>query len=159
MDDGFELGLDAIKQWCDANEVTYLENAELGQLAIPTPIGQQFAIRIIPRPERQMMTFALPLPVRIAPALRPEIARAAGLANSATFMGAWVLNHGKGELYFRITLPSDGVRYSGDALKRLLQIVAMSVRTLLPAWQQIIEHGAPADVILPQRQAPPAGEA
>ena len=159
MENGFELGLEAIKAWCERNQFTYATHDELGQLAIPTPIGKSFAIRVIPRPERDMVTFALPLPVRIAPALRSEIARAVALANSATFMGAWVLHHGKGELYFRVTVQSRGVAFTDEALKRLLQIVAMSVQTLLPAWRRIIEQGAPAEAILPPRTPPSTGEA
>ena len=160
MENGFELGIEAIKAWCDRNDFKYLENAELGQLAIPTPIGDNFAIRVIERSEREMVTFALPLPVRIAPNLRPEIARAVGLANSATFMGAWVLNHGIGEIYFRVTLPTKGMAMTDNAFKRLLQIVAMSVNGLLPKWQEIIEKGAGAEVILGRPQSgsnePPA---
>lgn len=158
MDNGFELGLEAIKAWCQRNEFNFLTNDELGQLGIPTPLGQNFIIRVIPRAEREMLTLALPLPVVVAPALRSEIVRAVGLANSATFMGAWVLNHGKGEIYFRITLPTKGVAFDDEAFKRLLQIVVVSVQGLLPAWKQILEQGAPAEVVLP-RQTGPAGDA
>lgn len=159
MENGFELSLEAIKAWCGRNDFNFLENAELGQLAIPTPIGNNYAIRVIPRVEREMISFALPLPVRIAPNLRPEIARAVGLANSGTFMGAWVLNHGIGEIYFRVTLPTKGVEMNDAAFKRLLQIIAMSVNGLLPKWKAIIEGGASAEVILQQASGEAAPEA
>lgn len=160
MENGFELGLEAIKAWCDRNDFTYLSNDELGQIAIPTPIGNNYAIRVIPRDEREMITFALPLPVRIAPNLRAEMVRAVGLANSATFMGAWVMNHSQGEIYFRLTLPTKGMAMTDDAFKRLLQIVAMTVNGLLPRWRDILENGASAEVILnPPASAGNAGEA
>ncbi len=156
MENGFELGLEAIKAWCDRNDFKYLTNDELGQLGIPTPLGSNFVIRVIPRDERQMITLALPLPVRVAPALRSEINKAVALANSATFMGAWVLNQGKGEIYFRVTLPTLGAEMNDDGFKRILQIIVVSVQGLLPAWKQILEAGAPAEVILPKPGAAPA---
>ena len=64
MENGFELSLESVKAWCERNEFNFMINEELGQLGIPTPLGKNFLIRVIPREDRGMLTLALPLPVR-----------------------------------------------------------------------------------------------
>ena len=148
MEDGFALSKDAIQAWCDRNEITYHHNEELQQLGIPLPLGQGVMLRVIDRPDRNMLTLAVPLPTRIPPALIQEISKATALANSATFMGAWVLNHSKGELYFRITLPTSGVEYSDPGFKWVLDVMVQSMRSVIPSFVSILNGQGTAEQVL-----------
>lgn len=146
--EGFALSLDAVQAWCDRNSITYLKNDRLQQLAIPTPLGREYAVRVIPRPSRGMMTFALGLPLAV-PAERAEaVARAVDLANGSSFMGAWVLVQSKGELYFRVTVPTDGVSYEDRAVRFLLQVVIGSVQGLGPRLRAVALEGAGWETVL-----------
>lgn len=144
----FTLNLDSLRAWCDRNSVTYLFNEQLGQLGIPTPLGKDFLLRVVPRSDRGMLTLALPLPMVVPPALLHEVARATALANSGTFMGAWVLNHGRGELYFRVTVPVDGAQYEDRAVLFLMNVVIGTVRGVAPAFRRIVVDGAPAESVM-----------
>ncbi len=148
MAKSFKLGLEQLKSFCDRNDVQYLENEKLGQLGIPTPLGQGIMIRIIPHTDRNMLTLALPIPIQVAPGLIQEVARATSLANSGLFMGAWVLNHAKGELYFRISLPLKGVSFDDEAMLFALNVIVGTVRGVGDAFLNIIREGAPAETIV-----------
>ena len=155
-DNAFALSLDAMKAWCDRNEVTFLFNERLQQLAIPTPLGPEVMVRVVPRPSRRMMTFALVLPLRVPDARQAELARACALANSSTFMGAWVLNSGNGELYFRLTVPTGGVSYEDEGLRFLLQVVIGTAKGMMDRFRAIALEGASWDSLVSQPGAPEA---
>ncbi len=148
MEDGFALAPEAVKAWCDRNNIQFVVNEELGQLGIPLPLGEGYLLRVITRADRHMMTLVVPLPVRVPPALINEVSKATALANSATFMGAWVLNHGKGEIYFRVTLPTKGVTYTDEGFKWVLDVMVQSLRAVVPSLGRILREGAPAASIL-----------
>ena len=148
MAKSFKLSLKTLKTFCDRNEIQYLENEQLGQIGIPTPLGQGIMIRVIPQEERNMVTLALPIPLQVPPNLIQEVARATSLANSGLFMGAWVLNHAKGELYFRISLPVQGVSFNDEALLFSLNVIVGTVRGVGDAFLNIIREGAPAESIM-----------
>lgn len=139
---GFALSLDAMVAWCDRNNITYQKNDRLQQLAIPTPLGREYAVRVIPHPSRGMMTFAMAAPFAVPEDRADVVARAAALANASSFMGAWVLVTGKGELYFRVTTPTDGVSYEDSAVRFLLQVVIGTVQTFAPRFRAIALEGA-----------------
>lgn len=65
MPEPYALDLAAVRAFCDRNGVPYVTNDELGQIAIPRPDRPAWAVRIVPRPERGMLTVAYPLPGRI----------------------------------------------------------------------------------------------
>ena len=148
--DGFTLDLVAIRDWCDRHKVPYIYNSELNQLALPRQNDRRFAVRVIPRPERKMITLAMPLPL-VVPKERFEAAQQAmAIANSATFMGSWVLNHVKGEAYFRVTVPSVDVLYNDDSLRYLLQVVIGTVEAVAEKLRLIVQEGAEPETVLPR---------
>ena len=148
MEDGFTLSKDAVQAWCDRNEITYHHNEELKQLGIPLPLGEGVMLRVLDRPDRNMLTLAVPLPTRVPPALIQEVSKATAMANSGTFMGAWVLNHGKGELYFRISLPTGGVEYTDPGFKWVLDVTVQTMRSVIPAFVAILKGEGTAEHVL-----------
>lgn len=144
----FALTLDGMKAWCERKKLRYMVNEQLGQLAIPRPVDPPQAIRVIPRPERGMMTFAVPLPFAVPKDRHVAMDQALALVNSASYMGAWVLNHQRDEAYFRVTVPTRGVGYEDGAVEYLLQIVIGSVDRITPGLRAVALEGAPPERIL-----------
>ena len=146
--EGFALSLDALQAWCDRNSITFLKNDRLQQLAIPTPLGREYPVRVIPRPSRGMMSFIMVLPFAVPPDRAEVVSRALALANASSFMGAWVLQGNNNELYFRVTVPVDGVRYDDAAVRLLLQVVIGSVQGLGPRLRAVALDGAGWETVL-----------
>ena len=145
----FELTLDNIKSWCERNSIPFAINEELGQLAILRIYGRQIPIRFIPHDDRNMLTMAVVAPFKVPEASYPEVSSAIRLANSGTFMGAWMLHSKKGELYFRLTLPTVGLTITEDTLKFLLQVLLGTVQSVAPALQKVALEGAAHTIVLP----------
>jgi hypothetical protein len=146
--DTFHLDLAAMRAWCDRNGIRYIENEKLGQIAIPRPLEPGWMMRIIPHDDRGMITFAMPLPVVVPADRQDEVLRAAMLANSATFMGSWVLNFAKGELYFRLTLPTTAVAYSDESVRNLVQITIGTAEAVAGKFKKVISEGASHRIML-----------
>lgn len=157
--DGFALTLDSLRAWCERQNLRCLHNAELGQLAIPRLIDRDAPIRIIPRPDRRMMTFAMLLPFQVPEDRYEAVSRAATLANSSSFMGAWVLNSQRGELYFRITLPTSGALYDDEGIRFVVQVLVGTVDTLANAFHQVAVEGADFQRVLDVQREAAAPEA
>lgn len=146
--EGFALSLDAMQAWCDRNNITYMKNERLGQLAIPTPLGREFPVRVIPRPSRSMLTLALILPFPVPEERMDVVARAVAMANASSFMGAWVLVNNNHELYFRVTVPTEGVSYDDAAVRFLLQVVIGTVQGVGPRLRAIALEGASWETVV-----------
>lgn len=138
----YALTLDTIKAWGVRKNLPLLENKELGQLALQHPKNKGLVVRFIPRPERNLLTIALPLPFQVTEEQMPNFLKGLSLANSSTFAGSWVLNHSKGETYFRITLPTVGTGYTDQSLDFLVSITFGSVDKLGPRLLKIAHEGA-----------------
>jgi len=145
--DSYELSLDAIRGWCDRAGFRYLYNEKLGQLALPRDQGQP-PIRVVPQPERKMLTLAVVLPFAVPEDRFDAVARAATLANSSSFMGSWVLNSQKGDLYFRVTLPTLGVRYDDQSLRFVINVVVGTSNILAKAFYDVAIEGGSHELIL-----------
>ena len=140
--DGYALNLDSAKAWCERNNIHYLYSEALKQIAIPRGKDQRWMIRIIPRTDRKMCTLVMPIPLEV-PKDRYEVVREAiTLANSTVFMGAWVLNSSKGELYFRVTVPTEEVLYSDQSMRFLVQVVIGTVERMSEGLRKIVQEGA-----------------
>lgn len=150
----YPLTLDALRGWCARGNVRAFVNVELGQLAIPRPEDEQHLLRVIFRPERNMATFALPYRFAVPKERAAEFDLAITLANSASYMGAYVHNHQLSEAYFRVTVPTGGVAYTDDAVTWLVRLVIGSHDALEKAFRAVALEGAPGTVVLP-----PAGGA
>jgi hypothetical protein len=150
------LTLDSLRAWCERGNVRAFVNVELGQLAIPRPEDQNHLLRVIFRPERNMATFALPYRFAVPKDRAAEFDLAVALANSASFMGAYVHNHQLSEAYFRVTVPTGGVGYTDDAITWLLRLVIGSHDALEKPLRAVALEGAPGTAVLPPGGAPPA---
>ncbi len=143
----YALDYDSVMEFCTRQGLTFLKNDELKQLAIPRQDRQGWAIRVVPRPERGMLTVAYPLPGKIPDERLAELQKAANLLNSRTFLGAWVLNPDTKEMYFRQTVITDNVTYTDASVKELMQIVIGTTEMMVPRLQAVLQ-GAPAEKVV-----------
>jgi hypothetical protein len=147
--ESFALDIPGISSWCQRKGVKFLVNEKLGQIALPRPVDPNQAIRFIPRPDRKLITMALPLNFRVPDERMEAYATACSLANSSTFMGAWVLNHAKGEPYFRLTLPTGGLSVTDETVEFLVRLVFGTVDGMAPRLRQVALEGAAPETVLP----------
>jgi len=148
---GFPVTIETVKAWCEGHNVKYAVNDQLGQLAIVGLLGSQIPIRVIPWPDRNMVTLACVAPFQVPPERIDAMTVATRIANSASFMGAWVLAASTGELYFRVTLPVQGVFVDDGGFQFLARVLLSSVATVGPSLQQVALEGASPDVVLPKQ--------
>ncbi len=144
----FALTPDAIKAWGQRKNVRILENAQLKQLALPHPNNPDTHIRFIPRPDRNLLTMAVPLKFEVPEDRVAPFCEALSLANSSTFAGAWTYNHQRNEPYFRITVPTIGTGYTDASLEFLVRVMFGSVDGMGPKLMKVALEGAdPKSVI------------
>jgi hypothetical protein len=143
----FTLDLDSFVDYCERNAIGYVVNEALGQVALPRPDAEGWALRFVPRPERGLATVAFPFPGRIPRERVAEMARGANLLNARTYLGAWVVNLEARELYFRQSVGTVGVQFDDRGLRELLQVVVGSVDVSIERWDRVLQ-GEPAEVLL-----------
>ncbi len=136
-----QLSLDDIADFCDRHQVPYARTAESQQMVIPRPDPKSPPLRILARPDRAMLTVALSVDVSQGPAVDAALAAACARVNARLFAGAWVHNCEAGQLFMRLTVPTEGVRYDDSALKWLFELVIATAEATLPNLLQAA--GAP----------------
>lgn len=154
--DGFALTLDGIKGWCDRKGIKWLYNEQLKQLAIPRK-PNEVAIRVVPRPERNMVTFALIVPAKVPADRHDEVTKACAILNAQSFMGAWVATAAQGELYFRITMPIESAAWNDQGFEWLMSLLIGTFDQVGPALYRIATQGASAETIRQAAIPPKAG--
>ncbi len=133
------VGLDAVKQWCTANEFSYQEGASEHQIMIVQDPKHEVPIHVVGFDDRDLLTFAMFLPM-IIPELRLNSVRLAISAlNSDTFLGAWALKPETGEVFFRVTLPTLGFSMGEGALDFLFGILVGTVSSSADGLHQVAQ--------------------
>ncbi len=145
----FAVSTEAVAASCARQGLACKHSPDGTQLAIGHQVlGVQTAILCLPWSERGMYMFALALPFAVPAARAEAVALATALLNSQTLMGAWAINTDKGEIYFRITLPTRGAELSDEGLAFLWQVIASTVEQFAPAFYRIASEGAPPSSIV-----------
>lgn len=144
---GIQLDYEGIQAFCERQNLPYLKNPELQQIAIPRPMREGFAVRVVPRPERGMCTFAYPLPTQLPVDRLDALEAAANRMNGRTFLGSWVVNRDTRELYFRQTVLVNGVTHTDASVQQILRLVVGTVEIMLPKIGEVLSGKAP-DVVL-----------
>jgi hypothetical protein len=101
----------------------------------------------IPRPERDMLTVAITLPFVAPPERFPVLTVALATLNVRSYMGAWILNPERGEVYFRVTLPTLETDFSDDALRFVARVVLSSAEAMAQPLFAIAHEGASPDIV------------
>lgn len=148
---GFVLNYENLKSWAERLGLAFRYSNEAGQIAVLCRVlDGDVPLVFIPRPERGMLTMAVTLPFTVPAERFTEVGRAITLLNARSYMGAWILNTDKGEIYFRVTVPALDVSYSDQALRFVAGVVASSAETLAPALYAVARENAPATSVSAQ---------
>ena len=128
---GFVLNYANIKSWAERLGLGFRYSDEAGQIAVMCRLlDVDVPLVFIPRLERGMLTMAVTLPFLVPADRFVVVGEALALLNARSYMGAWILNGDKGEIYFRVTVPALDVSYSDQALRFVAGVVASSAETL-----------------------------
>lgn len=142
---GFVLNYANIRSWADRLGLAYRYSDEAGQIALPCRLlDVDVPMVFIPRAERGMLTLAITLPFQVPSERFTEVGAALTILNARSYMGAWILNSDKGEIYFRVTVPALDVTYSDQALRFIAGVVVSSAETLAASLHAVAKQGAAA---------------
>lgn len=138
----FTLTYPNLTAWCDRQQFQYLTNPQAGQLAILYKIlGADAPLQLLPYPERSMLTLAVSLPFAVPQERYAAIKEALTQLNSRSYMGSWVLNPDKAEIYFRVTLPTLDNEYSDPGLLFVARVVIGSAESAAAPLYRIAQQG------------------
>ena len=144
----FALSYTSVKAWAERLRLPFRASEEAGQIAVRCRLlDSDVPLLFIPRPERDMLTVAITLPFVVKSERFAAVTTALSTLNVRSYMGAWILNPERGEVYFRITLPANEVEYGDEALRFVASIVVSSADAMAKALFAVAQQGAPPDVI------------
>lgn len=142
----FALEYASVQAWCARMGLAVNTDDANRQVLIPRGPDQE-PVRIVSLADRNMMMFLMVVPITVPPGRYTEVSRAIALANAQSFMGCWVLTTSRGELYFRITLPTDGHATTDDGLTWVIRVLAGTFDTLAPALRRVALEDAAAETV------------
>ena len=144
----FALTYPNLKDWADRLRVPYRFNDGVGQVAVLTRVmDADVPLVFIPRPDRGMMTMAVTLPFAVPQARNPAVGESLTILNARSYMGAWILNTDKGEVYFRITLPAMELEYSDETLRVFAALVVSSAEAMAKLLYAVAHQDAAPQII------------
>ncbi len=111
------LNYQNLKAFCERQNFRFLQNDERGQLAVVYPIlGKDALLQLLPFSDRNMVTLAMAMPFLVPSTRFQAVSDALTRLNARTYMGTWVLNIDKAEVYFRVTLPALDNLWTDDSV-------------------------------------------
>jgi hypothetical protein len=148
----FQLTYGNLKSWATRLEarlgVPCRYSDEVQQLAVRAWVmDTAVALVLIPRPERGMLTLAVTLPFAVPSERHAAISESLTILNARSFMGAWILNTEKAEIYFRITVPAKDLEYSDETLHFVASLVESSAEAMAKPLYAVAHQGATPELI------------
>jgi hypothetical protein len=145
---GFVLNYANVKSWAERLQLPFRYSDEAGQIAVLCRLlDSDVPLVFIPRPERGMLTMALTMPYAVPAERFAVVGEALTLVNARSYMGAWILNMDKGEIYFRITMPALDVVYNDQALRFVATLVVSSAEAMVRPLRAVAIEGAGPDIV------------
>ncbi len=140
---GYLLNYQNLKAFCERQQFRFLQNEERGQLAVVYPLLEHEALlQILPFLDRNMVTLAMTLPFVVPASKFALVSEALTKLNARTYMGTWVLNSDKGEVYFRVTLPALDNEWTDDSVLFAARIVVSTAEEFAAALFRIAQPAA-----------------
>lgn len=137
----FELDGASLEAWCDRQG--YMYRAVNGQVIVEYAVlGLPAPLIFLPQLDRGMVMLVMRQPYAVPAARFVAVTQAANTLNASSFMGAWVLNDEKAELYFRVTVAALDTRYTDESLLHVARVVVGSSEVAAPVLRAIALDGA-----------------
>lgn len=150
--ESYDLSLEAIADWCIRSGGRTAHGTEQPEILVMVGLfGQKLPVRVraLPSP---LITLAIVAPFQVPAENLEETRRAAAVANQLIHMGTWIVLD-TGELFFRVTLPTLGVKVDDRTLTEVVRLVIGTVAAAAPAFHAVANEGAPHDVVRDQTLA------
>jgi hypothetical protein len=145
---GFVLNYANVKAWAERLQLPFRFSDDASQIAITCRLlDSDVPLVFIPRLERGMLTMALTMPFSVPRDRYVQVGQALTLLNARSYMGAWILNLEKGEIYFRITVPALDVVYTDQSLRFVASVVASSADTMSKPLRAVACEGARPETV------------
>lgn len=137
----FELDGASVEAWC--RRQGYMYRAADGQVIVEyTVLGLPAPLVFLPQLDRGMVMLVMRQPYAVPAARFVAVTQAATILNASSFMGAWVLNDEKAELYFRVSIVALDTRYTDESLLHVARVVVGSSEVAAPVLRAIALDGA-----------------
>jgi hypothetical protein len=137
----FELDGASLEAWCNRQGYTY--KAVDGQLIVEYAVlGLPAPLIVLPQIDRGMVMLVMRQPYAVPAARFVAVTQAANTLNASSFMGAWVLNDEKAELYFRVTVVALDTQYTDESLLHAARVVVGTSEVAAPVLRAIALDGA-----------------
>lgn len=150
----FSLSYSTVKSWAERLKLPFRASDEAGQIAVHCRLlDSDVPLLFIPRPERDMLTVAVTLPFVVKTERFAAVTAALSTLNVRSYMGAWILNPERGEVYFRVTLPTLDTTFSDDALRFVARVVLSSAEAMAQPLYSIAHEGASPEIVAKTRSA------
>lgn len=148
----FALSYTSVKAWAERLRLPFRASEEAGQIAVHCRLlDSDVPLLFIPRPERDMLTVAITLPFVVKSERFAAVTTALSTLNVRSYMGAWILNPERGEVYFRITLPTVDTQFSDESLRFVARVVIGSAEAMAQPLFAISHEGASPDIVAKAR--------
>ncbi len=150
----FSLSYSTVKAWAERLKLPFRASDEAGQIAVRCRLlDSDVPLLFIPRPERDMLTVAITLPFVAKTERFAALTTALATLNVRSYMGAWILNPERGEVYFRVTLPTVDTAFSDDSLRFVARVVLSSAEAMAQPLYAIAHEGASPDIVAKTRSS------
>ncbi|HMU38862.1 MAG TPA: YbjN domain-containing protein [Pseudomonadota bacterium] len=150
----FSLSYRTVKAWAERLKLPFRANDDAGQIAVRCRLLENdVPLLFVPRPERDMLTVAITLPFVVKTDRFDAITTALSTLNVRSYMGAWILNPERGEVYFRVTLPTLETEFTDDALRFVARVVLSSAEAMAQPLYSIALDEANPDIVAKPRNA------
>ena len=148
----FALSYTSVKAWAERLRLPFRASEEAGQIAVRCRLlDSDVPLLFIPRPARDMLTVAITLPFVVKSERFAAVTTALSTLNVRSYMGAWILNPERGEVYFRITLPTVDTQFSDESLRFVARVVIGSAEAMAQPLFAISHEGASPDIVAKAR--------
>lgn len=150
----FSLSYRTVKAWAERLKLPFRANDDAGQIAVRCRLLENdVPLLFVPRPERDMLTVAITLPFVVKTDRFDAMTTALSTLNVRSYMGAWILNPERGEVYFRVTLPTLETEFTDDALRFVARVVLSSAEAMAQPLYSIALDEANPDIVAKPRNA------
>lgn len=133
----FKLNLNTIETALQKIGVEVEHITEQNMLFIRRRNAPNLPLRVVSDSEGQMVSFAIVSDFKIPKAHTADVSCAIALANGMVNIGSWCLNSQEAEVYYRLTLPTEGLMCSQSTIRGLMEITLGHANMYMETFRSI----------------------
>ena len=118
-----------------------------GGILLPVQADLKYPCRIVPDQDETVLSFVINADFHIEKDKLFDVACAVALVNGIANVGAWCVEPMSSSLYYRITMPINGVQWSDKTLKWTLEMATGYTNLHMERFRDIACNDGPLDQI------------